>query len=315
MEEVLNIIKEVQNKQGKEFLGLPTRVEKQLNDLIWFLDQPNLIENPEKLQVLVSLYKKAKSHNFLKMEEIKRKLDQLRVTIGEPTQTHRIGINIKKKIAPSQAAAEIAEAKGEIYIKDYGSALQDLAKEVEHLLDSNEGQSLPEKTYQSLTKLLTYLEDPNLESKPRLFKETLGAYTTAAESDFRKMQGLNDVLNKVEVKLGSKPQKESSRKSLEQRKKEFKIALEKFQQEKKELLEEWKKIERARQEIKQEKEQLNEEKEKFQEEKEKLKEEKMFLEDAKVKLKFERTLLKEEKERQEESTQKSKDPKHLKPPK
>ena len=68
MEEVLEIITEVKEKKGREFLGLPSRVEKQLKQLIWFLDHPTIIEQPKKQEELASLYQKSKSHNFLKME-------------------------------------------------------------------------------------------------------------------------------------------------------------------------------------------------------------------------------------------------------
>lgn len=315
MEEVLEIITEVKEKKGREFLGLPSRVEKQLKQLIWFLDHPTIIEQPKKQEELASLYQKSKSHNFLKMEEIKRKLDQLKVTIGEPGSIRKVGINIKKKVAPTQAAAELAKEKNEIYIDDYFVAIEDLRDNVQELLDSSQGSSLPKQTNQSLVRLLSYLEDSKLESKPELFKEIYGAYQLAEGSDFRKMQSLNDILDKAEVKLGAFTKKKSKWKSLEERKKDFELELKEFQKEKAEIVKEWKKIENAQQKLERERKRINEETKILEEEKQKLKDEKMLLEDAKIKLRAEKTLIDEEKNRIREAKNKNNQLDGLKPPK
>lgn len=79
LERIIKIKKEITEKKGKEWLGLQITTEKQLESLLWYLENPKLQENTKLLEEIIDLYFTAKTSGFTKMEGIIRKLDQLRI--------------------------------------------------------------------------------------------------------------------------------------------------------------------------------------------------------------------------------------------
>jgi len=183
MERLLDIKKEIQEKNGKEWVGLQEQTEKQLHSLMWYLDHPKLHQDSKLAEEIIEHYYMAKASGFLKMEGIIRKLDQLGVSLGK---------------------ADLSEAvsSGKIQAINYGQAIIELKQEIEDLLGSSYGQSLPQKTQESITVLLNYLDHPNLPNKPKLFDDMSEKYKMGKSSDFTTMQAFNQMLNMAEIKLG-----------------------------------------------------------------------------------------------------------------
>ena len=96
MEKISSIIKEVNEKKGREWLGLQPKTEQQLMSLAWYLNHPKIQEDLKKIEQLVSLYYNAKVTDFFRMERIAHKLDELSVKIGKAS-------DIEKKVLPSQS--------------------------------------------------------------------------------------------------------------------------------------------------------------------------------------------------------------------
>jgi hypothetical protein len=70
MENISSVIKEVNEKKGREWVGLHAKTEQQLMSLAWYLTHPKLQEEPEKIEEIVGLYYNAKAHGFLHMEKL-----------------------------------------------------------------------------------------------------------------------------------------------------------------------------------------------------------------------------------------------------
>ena len=82
MDKLLDIKREIQEKKGRVWLGLPPKAEKNLNDLCGYLDHPKLHEDATLADEIIKLYEYAKATDFTKIEGIIRKLDQLKIKIG-----------------------------------------------------------------------------------------------------------------------------------------------------------------------------------------------------------------------------------------
>ena len=90
MEKLLEIKREIQEKNGRVWLGLPPKAEKNLNDLCRYLDHPKLQVDLTLAEEIIKLYEYAKATDFTKIEGIIRKLDQLRIKIGAvPTELEK----------------------------------------------------------------------------------------------------------------------------------------------------------------------------------------------------------------------------------
>ena len=127
MEKISSIIKEVNEKKGRKWLGLQPKTEQQLMSLAWYLNHPKLQEDPEKIEELVGLYYNAKASDFLNMERIARKLDELSVKIG------KVG-SIEKKILPSQSEIKPKEKPKRPTIVNYGKVIEELRNRIERLI-------------------------------------------------------------------------------------------------------------------------------------------------------------------------------------
>ncbi|MFX1256263.1 MAG: hypothetical protein ACFFAN_00240 [Promethearchaeota archaeon] len=237
MERLSAIKKEINEKKGKEWVGLQPKTEKQIEQLKWYLDHPKVQENLKIAEELIGLYYIAKASNFIKMEDIIRKLDQLSVTLGK---------------------AEFVEKEGVTGPIDV--AIEELIKKIENLMENPSGMSLPEGTQKSIATFLNYLNHPKLQNKTKLFEEMVEKYAIAEASDFRKMQALNDMLNMLEIKLGALTGKVKKWKSLEDIREEL-------LEEKKKLAEGWENLETEKKEIELAREKLEAEREKLDMEK------------------------------------------------
>ncbi|MHA1147196.1 MAG: hypothetical protein ACTSR8_03025 [Promethearchaeota archaeon] len=288
MEKIHNIIKEIREKKGRDWLGLQQTTYEQLDLLARYLTQSKLHEDPRKVEELIKLYYNAKKSGFLKMEDINRKITQLKITLGEPNNTVILPV-----------FKSINEREDKPLIDDYPTALNDLRKRLEVLLESREGQSLPEKTYESLTTFLHYLNHPRLLSKPQLFDEMFKKFNLAESSDFLRMQGLNDILNMVEIKLGKLTDEIKKWKSPEERKMAEELEKVFFEEDKKAVEAEKKKFDEAWREIEEAKKQLELERQEFEKEKEKLEDQKLELKHELTNLRMEKTLIENEKKRLE----------------
>jgi len=247
MERISQIKIEITEKKGKEWLGLQTSTEKQLESLMWFLEHPKLQENPKLLEEITELYFIAKASGFLKMEGIIRKLDQLSITLGKFDYTEKEeDIDKKPKFL------------------NYPQEIKELRKKIEVLMHSPYGTSLPETTQQSIINFINYLNHPDLHKRPKLFDDVFDKYEEAKATDFMKMQSFNDMLNMLEIKLGAITEDMKQYKTLEEK-------MHDLEEEKKRLAEEWDMIRSEQEKLKGETEKLVEEREKLKEENQKLK--------------------------------------------
>ncbi|MFX1477621.1 MAG: hypothetical protein ACFFCI_05785 [Promethearchaeota archaeon] len=277
MERISSIIKELNEKTGKEWLSLQPKTEQQLESLVWYLNHPKVQEDLNKVEELVELYYNAKATDFLKMERIARKLDELNVKIGKVDY-------IKKKVISSQPEIISIEKPTKPTIVNYDKAIEELRIRIEKLLNSAAGSNLHENTQISITTFLKYLNHPELQNNTELFDEMLEKYEQVEAVDFTTMQTFNNLLNKIEIKLGKVSEELKTWKSINEREKDLKREVEKLEKEnkkvkeneekleleKKQLTLEWEKLEVERGKLIKEKEKLNEERQKFTTEKAKL---------------------------------------------
>ena len=262
MEKISSIIKEVNEKKGRKWLGLQPKTEQQLMSLAWYLNHPKLQEDPEKIEELVGLYYNAKASDFLNMERIARKLDELSVKIG------KVG-SIEKKILPSQSEIKPKEKPKRPTIVNYGKVIEELRNRIERLLNSPSGSSLLENTQNSITTFLNYLNHPDLQNNPELFDEMLEKYEEVEAVDFITMQTFNALLNKMEIKLGKVSKEMKTWKNIDEREKDLEKELKKIEEEKENSKEDWEKLQVERKKLKLEWEKLEVEKGKLKEEQEK----------------------------------------------
>ena len=132
MERISVIKKEITEKKGKEWIGLQATTEKQLESLLWYLENPKLQENPKLLEEIIELYYVARTSGFTRMEKIIRKLDQLNITLGKIDYTE-----------------EEKEIEKKPKFLNYVQAIKELRAKLEVLIQSPYGTSLPENTQKS----------------------------------------------------------------------------------------------------------------------------------------------------------------------
>ena len=242
MEKITLIKKDIQEKSSKEWLGLQKQTEDRLDSLMWYLDHPKMQESPKLVEEIVELYYAAKNTNFIKMEGIIRKLDQLTIKFSKE------GAVKKTKTAQSHAV------RGEQVI--YEKAIEEFIKKVDDFLNSTSGTSLPEKTKKSLITFLGYLNHPVLIKKTALFDEMKDKYDKTVELDFLSMQTFDDMLNMCDIKLGAITDEMKTFKSPEKRKKELDEAWGEFEAEKEKFQAKLNNLESEREAIKAEREKI-----------------------------------------------------------
>ena len=284
MEKISSIIKELNEKKGKEWLSLQPKTEQQLMSLAWYLNHPKLQEDLKKIEELVGLYYNAKATDFLKMERIARKLDEFSVKIG------KVG-SIEKKVLPNQSEIKPKEKPKRPMIVNSGKAIEELRNRIERLLNSPSGLNLNENTQISITTFLNYLNHPDLQNNPKLFDEMLEKYEEVEAVDFITMQAFNDLLNKMEIKLGNVFKEMRTWKSIDEREKDLKREIKKIEEEKENLKETWEKLEVERKKLKLEWVKLKVERGKIKEEQEKINKECQNFATERAKLTLERAEL------------------------
>lgn len=284
MEKIFSIIKELNEKKGKEWFSIHPKTEQQLMSLAWYLNHPKLQEDLKKIEELVGLYYNAKATDFLKMERIARKLDELSVKIG------KVG-SIEKKVLPSQSEIKPEEKPKRPTIVNYGKAIEELRNRIERLLNSPSGLNLHENTQISITTFLNYLNHPDLQNNPKLFDEMLEKYEEVEAVDFITMQAFNDLLNKMEIKLGNVFKEMRTWKSIDEREKDLKREIKKIEEEKENLKEAGEKLEVERKKLKLEWVKLKVERGKLKEEQEKFNKECQNFATERAKLTLERAEL------------------------
>ncbi|MFX1340341.1 MAG: hypothetical protein ACFFDK_17155 [Promethearchaeota archaeon] len=272
MEKIPQIKAEITEKKGKEWLGLQMTTEKQLESLMWYLENPKLQENPKLLEEIIELYFIAKASGFTKMEGIIRKLDQLSITLGKFDYTEKEE-NVDKK--PK--------------FLNYPQEIKELRKKIEVLMQSPYGTSLPETTKQSIINFINYLNHPDLHKRPKLFDDIFEKYEEAKATDFMKMQSFNDMLNMLEIKFGAITEDMKQYKTLEEK-------MQDLEEEKKRLAEEWDKIRSEQDKLKSDRENLVEEREKLKEENQKLKDDLEALKEEWTQFEEQRSKFNEEKD-------------------
>jgi len=272
MERIPQIKNEIAEKKGKEWLGLQTTTEKQLDSLMWYLEHPKLQENTKLLEEITELYYIAKAGGFTKMEGIIRKLDQLSITLGKFDYAEEEEIEKKPKFL------------------NYPPAIKELRSKIEILMQSPLGTSLPETTQKSIINFINYLNHPDLAKKPRLFDDVYEKYEEAKASEFMKMQSFSDMLNMLEIKLGPVTKEMKKYKTLEEK-------MQDLEEEKKRLSEEWNKIRSEQERLKSDTEKLIEEREKLKEENQKLKDDLEALKQEGVKFEDQKSKFNEEKDK------------------
>jgi DNA repair ATPase RecN len=219
-----------------------------------------LQETPKLIEEIVELYYRAKLSKFTKMEGVLRKLDQLSITLGKFDYAEKEEIEKKPKFL------------------NYSQAVKEFRSKVELMMHSPYGTSLPENTQKSIITFINYLNHPELYKMNRLFDEIYEKYEEVKASEFMKMQTFNDLLNKLEIKLGTLTQDMKKYKTIEEK-------IEELDNTKNKLSEEWNKL-------KVEHDRLNDYKGNLEKEWGKLKEEQN-------RLKFEQDTLKKEWEKLE----------------
>ncbi|KKL95669.1 hypothetical protein LCGC14_1852240, partial [marine sediment metagenome] len=256
MEKISLIKKDLEEKSGKEWLGLQRQTENRLVSLIWYLDHVKVQENPKLVEEIIELYNTAKITNFIKMEGIIRKLDQLSIKFSKESAIRKTPF------------AQSRSLRGEPAI--YAKLIEEFIKQLDDFLSSTSGTSLPEKTKKSLITFLDYLNHPKLISKTGLYEEMREKYDKAEEQDFLSMSVFDDMLNKCEIKLGAITDESKKWKSPEEKKKEFEAAIENFEAEKESFQENLKNLEIESEAMKVEREKMENEKGQIEKERENL---------------------------------------------
>ena len=182
MEKIPIIIKDIEEKQGKEWVGLQKATETQLENLMYFLGDQRLLEHPKLMDEVVEVYYAAKATDFLKMESILRKLDQLRIKFGKDGY-------VKKAVEKD--------------ILNLDKAVDDYRKNVENMLNSPLGSRLLDSTKKLIISFYNYLGHQKVKDNQILFEEMINTYELAEKDDFTVLQKMSDLLNKLDIKLGS----------------------------------------------------------------------------------------------------------------
>ncbi|TFG01731.1 MAG: hypothetical protein EU539_13730 [Promethearchaeota archaeon] len=269
MENLTQIKKEISEKKGKEWLGLQKTTEKQLESFKYYLDHPKLKQNEKLIEEMTNLYTNAKATNFTKMEKIIRKLDQLSITLGQ----YDIEEKVEKKLK----------------FLNYPQAIKELKRKIELMMQSPLGTSLPEITQKSLITFINYCNHPDLHKKPKLFDIMYDKYDEAKKTDFMKMRSFDQMLNMIEIKLGTITEEIKTYKTLDEKVNEL-------EDQKKVLNEEWEKLELEKEKFKQKEADLAKEWEKLREEQNSLKIEKAELKKQSLEYHIELSKFKEDKE-------------------
>jgi len=182
MEKIPIIIKDIEEKQGKEWVGLQKATETQLENLMYFLGDQRLLEHPKLCEEIVEIYYAAKASDFLKMESIIRKLDQLRIKFGKDGY-------VKKAVEKD--------------ILNLEKAVDDFRKNVENMLNSAIGGRLLDSTRELIISFYNYLGHPKVKDNQVLFEEMLNTYEAVEKDEFTVMQKMSDLLSKLDIKLGA----------------------------------------------------------------------------------------------------------------
>ncbi len=311
MERIPEIIDEIAEKKGREFIGLQTATIKQLESLSYYLKHPKLQENNKLVKEMVDLYHNAKNSDFMKMEGIIRKLDQLRITLGK----------YEYKETKKARVTALGTPKKRLIVEDAMHEIASLKDRIATLMSSPLGASLPSSTQKSLNTFLNYLDNPKFEAKPDLVGNALEKYNEAKQSEFTKMQGFNHMLNMLEIKLGAIESEKKRFKTLDDIKEELEAEKEKIKVEWEKIAEEKKKIEVVQSDIEKllkkiEKEQkiIEEEKNKIRVEENKLKSENLKITMLRENLESERQKLEQDKRDLARERKKVEQPPGLKPP-
>ncbi|MEJ2248271.1 MAG: hypothetical protein P8Y70_16340 [Candidatus Lokiarchaeota archaeon] len=251
-DQVETIKEEISLKKGSEWKGLQTTTEKQLESLLWYIEHPKMDERPKLLRQVVDLYFDAKKTNFIKMEGIIRKLDQLSITLGKYDYS-------KEK-----------ETENKPKFTNYVQEIENLRRKAEIIIQTPYGISLPENTKESIIKFINYLNYPNLHLKQKLFDEIHEIYSLTEQQEFIKMQSFNEMLNKIEIKLGKVTEGMKKFKTIKEQKEDLKRERDKLNMEWERFDKKIKAFEQERREILKEKENLEREKSEILKEKEKI---------------------------------------------
>jgi len=236
MEKLPIIIEDIKEKKGKEWIGIQKATENLLDNLMYFLDDQRLLEHPRLVEELVELYYNAKASDFLKMEAIIRKLDEVRIRFGKDGYVKKV---VEKDIL------------------NLGKAIDDFRKNIENMLNSAIGSRLLDSTRELIISFYNFLGHPKLQDNQPLFEEMLRTYEAVEKDEFTVLQKMTALLDKLDIKLGSSAEEvvatfktpEELREELEQTK--FELA-----QEKENISRELKKIEEQKSILKGKEEQV-----------------------------------------------------------
>ena len=230
---------------------------------MYYMENPKLEDEPRLVQEIIDLYDAAKATEFMKMEGIIRKLDQLSIAL------ERDEFGVPPPISKRREIANIAQD------------IEELKKRAEKYLNSISGKSLPEKTQKALITFTNYLNHPDIRTRPQLFQNMLDKYEAAEEIDFIQMQAFNDLLTMIEIKLGQVSDEMKTYKTMDERIQELKEAKEK-------IAAEWETIEEERSQLALNQKSLEVDKNNLEVEKKKLEAE---IEEIKIKLEEDRKKL------------------------
>lgn len=182
MEKLPIIIEDIKEKKGKEWVGLQKATEIQLENLMYFLGDQRLLEHPKLVEEVVEVYYTAKATDFLKMESILRKLDQLRIKFGKDGY-------VKKAVEKD--------------ILNLEKAVDDYRKNVENMLNSAIGGRLLDSTRELIISFYNYLGHAKVKDNQILFEEMINTYEAVEKDEFTVMQKMSDLLSKLDIKLGA----------------------------------------------------------------------------------------------------------------
>ena len=182
MEKLPIIIEDIKEKKGKEWIGIQKATENLLDNLMYFLDDQRLLEHPRLVEELVELYYNAKASDFLKMEGIIRKLDEVRIRFGKEGY-------VKKAVEKD--------------ILNLGKAIDDFRKNIENMLNSSIGSMLLDSTRELIISFYNFLGHPKLQDNQPLFEEMLRTYEAVEKDEFTVLQKMTALLDKLDIKLGS----------------------------------------------------------------------------------------------------------------
>ena len=182
MEKIPIIIEDIKEKQGREWVGLQKATETQLENLMYFLGDQRLLEHPKLVDEVVEVYYAAKATDFLKMESILRKLDQLRIKFGKDGY-------VKKAVEKD--------------ILNLEKAVDDYRKNIENMLNSAIGSRLLDSTRELIISFYNYLGHQKVKDNQILFEEMINTYEAIEKDEFTVLQKMSDLLNKLDIKLGS----------------------------------------------------------------------------------------------------------------